>query len=200
MAAEAGIRRSDGGLLADGLRFFTAFRMTFALSCSRTRASRWRGKWVSVCSGTTFSMAAEAGIRRSDGGLLVDGLRFLTAFGMTLALSCSRTRASRWGGEKWVSVCSGTTFSMAAEAGIRRSDGGLLVDGLRFLTAFGMTLALSCSRTRASRGERGSGFPSPYRSTGQAARERRLPLMRKQAFGGGVGSHLYGRDRGKMGT
>ena len=153
-------------------------------------------------------MAAEAGIRRSDGGLLADGLRFFTAFRMTLALSCSRTRASRVEREKWVSVpvseygasCTGTTFSMAAEAGIRRSDGGLLADGLRFFTAFRMTFALSCSRTRASRGERGSGFPSPYRSTGQAAVERRLPLLRKQAFGGGVGSHLYGRDRGKMGT
>ena len=190
IAAEAGIRRSDGGLLADGLRFLTAFGMTLALSCSRTRASRGAGKWVPVCTGTTF--ATEAGIRPVS-----DGLRFLTAFDIGAVMLAS---AGPEGVGKWVPVCTGTTFAIAAEAGIRRSDGGLLADGLRFFTAFRMTLALSCSRALASRWRGEVGFRPRVGVRGKLSRERRLPLLRKQVLGGGVGFRLYGRDRGRMGT
>ncbi len=114
----------------------------------------------SLCTGTTFAIAAEAGIRRSDGGLLADGLRFLTAFGMTLALSCSRALASRGSGEVG-SRLQGTTVPLP-EAGIRRSDGGLLADGLRFQSlCLQMTLALSCSRALASSFQGGSGYGAP---------------------------------------
>ena len=159
--------RGRGVGAGGGLGFFTAFRMTFERCHARERGHPGGGgKWVSVCSGTTFAIAAEAGIRRSYGGLLADGLRFFAAFRMTFERCHARERGHPGGGGKWVSVpvseygasCSGTTFAIAAEAGIRRSDGGLLADGLRFFTAFRMTFELPCSRTRASRWRGEVGF------------------------------------------